>query len=218
MKYLPDSMSIPADPPQQSDDPDGLQADRGQREPLGGLQPPQFSLRSLFWAMGSVGVLLAIWQAFGPAVGITLVLALMAIFAHVAGNAIGTRLQENSPANRSGSDSAVPGSRVPRARIPADHYAPVTRLSSRTPLGRPLMIVTALGAGLGGIVGGVLLVALHPAGATPATVTLGCLATAVLAGLWTFWLGGLVQVFCGAWWEAHRQVPPQRRPDDAHGS
>jgi hypothetical protein len=182
------------------------------RESSGRLEPPQFSLRVLFWMIAGVGAVLAISQAVGPAAGLTMGLGLVAILAHVAGNVIGTKLHSHSPmrSSTSGTETEPSRSTVPPLVMP-DQFAPVTRLSSRTPLGRGLLIVTSLGAMFGGIAGGALLLWFHQETATLPTLALGFSASAVLAGLWTYWMGGLLQVFLGAWWEAHHHGASDRR-------
>ncbi len=128
---------------------------------------------------------------------------------HVAGNAIGSRLRQRGTQHsiadlREGPTGEGLGLPSGRRRIQPHQFAPVTRLSRRTSLGWFPVVVTVLGGIAGAIGGGVTLQRTNPAAATVSTMSLGCLASGVLAAFWTFWMFSLLQVFLGAWWQAHR--------------
>ena len=60
-----------------------------------GLKPPQFRLSTLLWGMAALSALFAAMTWVGPLAAFGLVLLALSIVAHVAGNALGTRLREN---------------------------------------------------------------------------------------------------------------------------
>ncbi|MCI0357192.1 MAG: hypothetical protein L0211_01745, partial [Planctomycetaceae bacterium] len=58
------------------------------------LRPPQFGLRTLLFVVTVCAVLAALSKWVTPLVFLCLVFLALTIIAHVAGNAIGTRLRE----------------------------------------------------------------------------------------------------------------------------
>jgi hypothetical protein len=175
-----------------------------------GLPPPRFGLGALFATISLVALGLAVWKAVGPVVGVSLLLLLMAVVAHVAGNALGTRLRDRGTQHalvawKDDTSASRPPAAQPRAQpVPPHHFAPVTRLSQRTSLGRFPLVVTVLGGIAGAIAGGLLLQRTSPESATLSTLAVGATASGVLAALFSYWLFSLLQVFLGAWWQAHR--------------
>src|SRR5688500_12390165 len=91
------------------------------------LRPPQFGLRTLLLLVTLCAVLLAANQWLGASTVAGIVLLLLSIFAHVAGNAIGTRLRElgGKPGDRQVDSTAE------RLRAQAQ-FAPVTRLDRKS--------------------------------------------------------------------------------------
>jgi membrane protein implicated in regulation of membrane protease activity len=183
----------------------GLPSD--ERHP--GLTPPRFGLGTLMLWVAVMCVLFASFAFLGPSGGIALGLLVFAVLAHVAGNAIGTRLrqarqnatrQNAAPADVSGAGGAA------RQRRPEIHdFAPVTRLRSRDSLGKPIIFVTAAGALVAAGLGGAGLAAFLGERATLANVSLGVLACGVLGGIWTFAGFSFLQVAVGALWQASRE-------------
>lgn len=161
----------------------------------GGLAPPRFGLKTMFLMVAAVAASLAFWLAVGPGPGIAVLLIGLVVFAHVAGNALGSQLRDG-------------GARIrrtgPQKTVRSGDYAPVTKLSQRAPLGRCLLVATVIGGVAGAIGGGTLLFRLHPESATVSSLGVGCLATGALGSFWAFWVFSLLQVFLGAWWQAHR--------------
>ena len=128
-----------------------------------------------------------------------LVLLALSIFAHMAGNAIGTRLREiGSRKDNRAFDLQPQASREPR-------FAPATRLGQRYRLGWPVVIATFTGFIAGGVGGGFwTLLTAH--GHVPiAAVGLGVIAFAALGGILAFATVGFTQVLLGAIWQAMRQ-------------
>ena len=149
--------------------------------------------------MTACAVIFAAGQWLPPLGVAALVLLALSIFAHVAGNAIGTRLREigNRKDNRA-FDLQPQASREPR-------FAPVTRLGQRQRLGWPIVIATFSGIIAGGVGGGLwtLLTARHHV--PMAAVGLGVVAFAALGGILAFATFGFMQVLLGAIWQAMRQ-------------
>ena len=170
------------------------------------LEPPRFGLKTMLALVAAVAVALAIWQAVGPVVGASLLLTCLVVFAHVAGNAIGSTLRDRS------SQSNQTRKATANRTVMPDDYAPVTQLSRRAPLGGFMVVMTVLGVIVGAIGGGYGLWRLHPDTATPGSLGVGSLATGTLGGLWAFWSYSLVRVVAGAWWQAHRHGQTKKFP------
>lgn len=173
-------------------------------EPSSGLKPPRFSLRTLLWAFTIFGLLLTAYANFGSHVVAIFCLLALAILAHVAGNALGTQLRA------SGASDATDGSRsgghgLPRRKPAAGDFAPVTKLQERSPLGRPIVIATAVGAVAGGVLGGIIFSRLLAEKLTLSSISIGIIAAAVLGGIWTFITSSFLQVAGGALWQALRE-------------
>jgi hypothetical protein len=161
---------------------------------LKSLPPPQFGLRSLMLVVTVCAALAALSQWVSPMALAAVVMLVLCIIAHVAGNSIGTKLRElgsrphNDDPNASGSI----------AKPKKTDFAPATRLGQRYALGWPIVIATLGGTILGGIGGGVwtLIASRGPVG--PLNVGVGCVAFAMLGGLAAFLAFGFVQVGLGA--------------------
>ncbi len=153
----------------------------------------------LFALVGVVALVLVVLQWAGPVVSATLALFALVIFAHVAGNSLGTRLRDASDATRRRRDS----SRT-TMRAEPHHFAPATQLSRSSRFGWAMIILTALGAIAGAVGGGLLLAKFNQDEATFANMTLAVVSSGVLGGVWGFALVGFARVFLQAWWEAHR--------------
>jgi len=164
----------------------------------------RFSLRTLMLATAGIAVSMAVWRVVGPAVGTGLAVTLAAVLAHVAGNALGSRLRDKPHRGDGGRTVGTPLSPDAAATSIPPRYAPVTRLSERAPLGWFLPAITSVGALAGAAAAGWWMWTHHRNASTPGTLAVTCLAMALFAGLGTFWVFGLLQVFLGAWWQAHR--------------
>ncbi len=186
-----------------------MTAIRDDRRP--GLKPPRFGLATLMWAIAVLGVLFALISYLGSHATLLLILFALAVVAHVAGNALGTRLRANgdTPLPEREGDRYEP----PQTRVPGQgDFAPTTKLHDRGALGLPIAIATAAGVVAGGLLGGALLgLVAQPAPSWPA-VLLGAAACGVLGGIWTFIAFGFIQVAGGAVWQATRDPSGRRRP------
>jgi hypothetical protein len=120
----------------------------------------------------------------------------LSILAHVAGNAIGTRLRENG--DRGPAFRGFLGSR----QLPTP--APATRLSERKTLGWPLVVATFGGLIAGGLGGGLWTTFTMRGPIEPAAVSIGVIAWAILGGLGAFAATGFSLVLGGAMWQALR--------------
>jgi hypothetical protein len=129
-----------------------------------------------------------------------LILLALSIFAHVAGNAIGTRLREIGSRKDSRAFDLQPEARgEPR-------FAPATRLGQRYGLGWPIVIATLVGIILGGSGGGLWTLLTARQHVPIAAVGMGVVAFAALGGILAFATVGFTQVLLGAIWQAMRQA------------
>jgi hypothetical protein len=188
----------------------GAPASAGHPELPKRLRPPQFGLRTLLLLVTACAFLLALerWFSLAPIAVAALVLLALSIFAHVAGNAIGTRLREiGDQPDDGGADQAY------RFRQPqAGDFAPATQLSQRQSLGWTIVVATITGTIAGGIGGGLWtwLASSGPIG--PLNIAVGVVAFGVLGGIGAFTTVGLTQVLCGAIWQALHSAPTDSRP------
>jgi len=163
------------------------------------LPPPRFSLASLFWVIAVLAALFAGMHYLGSHATLLLVLFALAIFAHVAGNALGTKLRE------SGNRRPVRGKRplrLWRNAKPSD-FAPPTNLGVRAALGRPALIATVVGSLVSALFGGGVLILMMER-MTLETIALAIGASAILGGIWTFAAASFIQVSFAAARQASR--------------
>lgn len=175
------------------------------RNPKSALPPPQFGLRTLLLVVSGCAALAALSQWMSPIAVAAVVMLVLCIIAHVAGNAIGTKLRELGSRPQDADPSPSGSIAKPRA----GDFAPATRLGQRYPLGWPIVVATLGGTILGGIGGGVwtLIVSRGPVG--PLNVGVGCVAFAMLGGLAAFLAFGFVQVGLSA---IRQTMTPSDRP------
>ncbi len=160
-----------------------------------GLKPPQFSLRTLLLLVTLCAIVSALVNVLPPMAIAGLVFLLISIFAHVAGNAIGTRLRDLGGRREqrfsAGNESAASG-QGGRPRC-----APPTQLSQRQSLGWPVLVVTGAGCLAGGAGGGAWTAFSLPHVAALAIV-IGVVAFAALGGFAAFLAFSFAQVGLGA--------------------
>lgn len=161
------------------------------------LKPPQFSLRSLLLLVTLCAIVFSLVNVLPPLVLAGLVFLILSIFAHVAGNAIGTRLRENGSQHRVADDASqgeTRGSATPE--IP--RYAPQTKLSQRQSLGWPAFAATGAGLFLGGGGGGIWTASGAAGDAAEFSILVAVVAFAVLGGFAAFLAFSFAQVGLGA--------------------
>jgi hypothetical protein len=170
-----------------------------------GLKPPQYGLGTLFVFLTIVCCLLVTAREVGPLGGSALLLLVLAVFAHVAGNAIGTRLRANGDAQIDRAGRAMLRRDQRHFPMPCVPFAPATQLSVRKALGRSMLVLTGVGAIVGATSGAWLLGSVNWERATVANMAIGTVSFAVLGGLWGFWASSFFHVFWDALAQAHRE-------------
>ncbi len=163
-----------------------------------GLRPPQFSIASLIALVTIVALVLALADVLGAYGTFWLVIFLVAVAAHVAGNALGRQLKEhgNRPLN-----GHAPTPDRDRHTV---SYAPRTRLSDYRALGFGTVAVTVIGVVAAAVGGGYWIV--HSMGDhfTISTLLVALIAFAVLGGIWSFLMVGFLSVAVTAWRQSSR--------------
>ena len=135
-----------------------------------------------------------------PIAAFVLALLMMAIIAHVAGNAIGTRLRNHGDRQRSKRNAT-------RTTPRAGDFAPATQLRWRTSLGKSMFVITGVGALVGAIVGGIALKHVYGNKLTIASHALSTGAFGVLGGFVGFLSGSFLAVLAKAIIHAQMEVP-----------
>ena len=147
--------------------------------------------------VAAICISLALMKVIGPYGSFVLILFLLSIFAHVAGNAIGTKLRDqgNRPSPRDEGDTTSTGPARPLAE---SDFAPATRLSRGDSLGRSIVVVVCVGAAIGAGVGAYLLFITLGDKATFANMSLGITAFAIIGGFAGFAASTFVKVLIAA--------------------
>ncbi len=176
----------------------GARATRPPTDYRRGLRPPQFSVASLMAVMTLVALVLALSDVIGAYGTFWLVVFLVAVLAHVAGNSLGIQLREqgNRPLGRGEAVSFRPARSV--------RYAPRTRLSDRSAVGFGVVAATLTGSLMGAIGGGYWLVHTLADQFTISSLLVALIAFAVLGGIWSFLTVGFVSVAVKAWRQSSR--------------
>lgn len=171
--------------------------------PRPALRPPQFRLSTLLWGVTGCGLLFATMMAAGPIGGFALLLLVLAIIAHVAGGAIGTRLREIGSVR----DPPEKISSHPRSEpVPRHEFAPETQLCRRTAVSRTMVGFTIAGAVLLGMIGSAFLLWLTWGRVNLPTTIVAIGSSCMLGGLLGFMCSSFAQVAGGAWRQARRGV------------
>jgi hypothetical protein len=161
------------------------------------LGPPQFGLRALLLAVSCLAVLFGLWHWMSPITFAALLLLVLSIIAHVAGNVIGGRLRDGQAGQRAAQEKHEHVS-----DLHDGHFAPVTKLGHRQSLGLLPIISAAtgtfVGAGLGG--GWTAMVTQPTVDWSPVVVAV--IAFGVLGGLGGFLTAGFIKALNDAWSEA----------------
>lgn len=169
-----------------------------------GLPPPQFRLSTMMLAVTMLCLLFATFAAIGSHGGLILILFVLAVLAHVAGNALGMRLRENGDTPLA-DDGLTPARMAGRRRRPTKgDFAPVTPLSHRRALGLIILILTCLGIVAGAALGGSWVARI---GGEPTLVSVGfaILFCGAMGGFATFLMSSFLKVTIGAFLQARRE-------------
>jgi len=147
------------------------------------MKPLRFSLTTLLVITGGLCALLATSRLIPPLGTWTLALFLFAVAAHVAGNAIGTKLRDR------GSRSDGPGAARDHYQgqyddqLTANDFAPATELRHKSSLSRKILWVTLTTAIVGSLGGAVWLSWANRASLTMPGLLFGAAAFGVIGGL-----------------------------------
>ena len=168
-----------------------------------GLNPPQFRLSTMLTVTALVCFALALAKIIHPMLSGVMALGLFLVFAHIAGNVLGTQLKHSSRHAQ-----PLEGRHQPSPACTEKRVAPATRLRYRAQLGWGTVIASSFGALVGGIGGGWLLWWSLNGDASIPSMALGVISCGVLGGFWGFGVSSLLGVLGGAVWHA------QRDPDE----
>jgi hypothetical protein len=136
----------------------------------------------------------------GPLAAFGLLLLTLSIIAHIAGNAIGTRLRESGSRQLEAEPVTSESRRAKtKAPLPRGDFAPATRLSAQHPLGWIVLAAIAAGVIVGGSAGGGFLTWLCWERMTLVSMACGAAASAALGGF----AGFLVSSFARELLRAH---------------
>lgn len=174
-----------------------------------GLRPPQFRLRTLFVGVALLCALLAVAKLLSPAAVLVLIVIVLSIVAHVAGNALGTQLRDRGNRRLNSPSSPSPHHPQTPPTLTQEHFAPASKLSSRYSLGLiviPFIVVGSIGAAVGG---GFWLANTVREKATLANMSLGIGAFAVIGGILGFLSGTFLKVMITANVEAWNTPDPR---------
>ncbi len=169
------------------------------RQPSANRRAPQFRLGTLLITTGVVGMLCAVYSGLGSGVALCLLMFLLAVLAHVGGNAVGTKMR--AEARRVGDLQARPSA----TPVPQTDFAPVTQLRKHQSLGWPALVFTAVGFLLGGGAGGYYLAAANWQQASVANVAVAVLVSGIISGFFAFLAAGFLQVAFSALRQAQRE-------------
>ena len=163
---------------------------------------PQFRITTLLLLITLAGLLLAAFQYIGAIGTFALILAILVVLAHVAGNAIGTTLRDTAQPTLQPREAqhASEGAEKP--------FVQTTKLSEKRPLGRPIYIITALSALFWGGAGITVAKILSTKPISLPNSIAGALVLGALGAFWTFVAGSFVQIAFGAVLQALRNPKP----------
>lgn len=137
-----------------------------------------------------------------------LILFVLAVLAHVAGNALGTRLRENGDTPLA-EDGQTPMQHVNLCRRTAkENFAPTTSLSRRRALGWTILIVTCTGIIVGAMLGGYLLTRISGE-LSMSSIGFAILFCGAMGGFVTFLTSSFLKVTFAAFLQSHRDSVPR---------
>jgi hypothetical protein len=160
--------------------------------------------------VSAVAVLLGVSQWMSPISFAALLLLILSIIAHVAGNVIGTKLRARHLARK-----RLPAeAEEPRTLLQDHHFAPTTKLGHHQSLGW-LPLLSGLGGFLFGAAAGSLwTVRLLEPDFDWGTIALAASAFGALGGFGGFLLAGFGKAFSDAWQQASQNVPASEAKDE----
>lgn len=168
-----------------------------QRTPPLPLGPPQFGLRTLLICVSASAVLLSVAQWMSPITYAALLLLVLSIIAHVAGNVIGSRLRDGQAGQ-----TAEQEKHEHVSSLHERHFAPVTKLGRRHSLGMLPLISAITGCCMGAGLGGGWTAVLTQRYFEWMPVIVAAVAFGVLGGLGGFLTAGFIKALGDAWSEA----------------
>lgn len=178
------------------------------QEPLVGLRPPQFRLRTLLLAITGFAILLALAKFWSAAIIAVVVLFIVAIGLHIAGNALGTQLRRNR-----GRDS-IPGREARSATELPHDVPPATQLGDSHELGRPIRVLTVIFTILAIIAGCIWTWYQYGRSAGWENYLVAVIAFGLLGSIWSYLMIGFVQVLGGAIYQAISSHTREQRRDE----
>ena len=173
-----------------------------------GLKPPQFSLRTLLLIVTLSAIFCAVSNFLPPLMTAGLIFLAICVAAHIAGNALGTRLRENG--NRA-IDAVGQPLALPQHSSRSAPNAPPTALCQRRSLGWPVLAATLCGILACGTGGG-LWTALNGAAPAISAIIIAVVSFGVLGGFSAFLAFSFVQVGLGALGQAMSNPRAAKKP------
>jgi hypothetical protein len=180
-----------------------MAADDDERDSLPQLR---FSLRSLLLTVTGIALFLGLSWWISPLALVAVGVASLAVGAHVAGNAIGTRLRDAGSERGRQQRTILPATR--RESLP---HAPPTHLGQRWSLGWGMILPTATGAVLGMTGGCWWMRQVYGDGFDAAGLAIAAIAFGVLGGFAAFLVATFMQVTSIALWQALQGEREERR-------
>lgn len=171
----------------------------------------RFSLRTLLIAVFCCALVLVVLREltdrFGLVAAFVAVLAMLSVFAHLAGAALGSRYRHakrHEPV--SDSETARTIHEQPMSASDSD-FAPATELSRQQPLIRkPIYWAVGIGASVCAILASVILTLFMWDDLAIVNVVFGAVSAAVIGGLLGFWISSFLQVVRSALAEAEKDA------------
>jgi hypothetical protein len=167
-------------------------------QPIQGLKPLQFTLRTMFVAVSALGGLFALMGVIGPIASAALLLVVAVVGLHVVGTALGTSLRDQAPTRSA--DQATSTTPIADGAIAVRASLPLHRLHQRTSLSWLIGAASIAGALVGGWIGNMALA--EWADVSLRGIILGTASSGILGGLAGFLGGSFLQMSLAAWWQA----------------
>jgi hypothetical protein len=154
--------------------------------------------------VSTVAVLLGLSQWMSPISFAALLLLILSIIAHVAGNVIGTRLKQRQIGAKRQTEA---DSWEERIELRDHHHAPTTKLGHRQSLGWLPLASALIGLAIGALTGGSWTAWLLGRDFDWGTIAIAAAAFGALGGFGGFLVVGFGKAFWDAWQQASNAVP-----------